>query len=245
MLPSSLVSLLSLALAASAGSGHPHMLDADDVVVLGRDGSSGVMKASTYEALKHAGAITPGPSPAAAPAPSVLRGATSTYNKARRSCKQSSEVQILSNTSFIDWDVAISPVVSAVGSNNTQISIGDGYSISNQLKIRTKAKHRTISIIKETLQLAYDAKWQTSQENTYRYKISGDMYGVIVSQPLVHRLEGALLSGCTDSPDVEPFEINLYTDQSFGQLHWVTGIIRLCVNETYPIPFCNGEGLHQ
>ncbi|KAK1982015.1 hypothetical protein LZ30DRAFT_688738 [Colletotrichum cereale] len=237
----SLVALLGFAAAICAGFAHPRMLDADDVIVLSRDGNPRVMKDAAYEALERAAAVAPAP----APAPLSLRGATSTSGIARRGCEQSSEVQILSNASFLDWDVAISPVVSAIGVNKTQVSIGDGYSISNQLKIKGKAKLGSKDIIRQSLELAYDVKWKTSQENTYRYTMLGHMYGVIISQPRVNRLEGAVLSGCTNNFDVEPFEFNSYTSQSFGQLHWVSGVIRLCVNETYPIPFCNGEGFHR
>ncbi|KAK2053103.1 hypothetical protein LY76DRAFT_668618 [Colletotrichum caudatum] len=250
MVPSFLVPLFGFAAAAAAAavSVHPRMLNVDDVVLLSPDGNSRVMKAADYDALERAAAMAHAP----ASAPLSPRGATtssssstSRITRRRRGCEQSSELQTLSETTFVDWDVPMSPVVQAVGDNKAVVSIAPGYSVSNSLKIRARLRVRLEGIIHRIgRDMAWGTTWTTTEENTYRYTMTGGLYGIIVSQPYVRRVEGVLLSGCTDSPDVDPFEYDSYSNHTYGHLQWVTGVIRLCVNETYPIPFCVGQGFH-
>ncbi|KXH38347.1 hypothetical protein CSIM01_09692 [Colletotrichum simmondsii] len=70
-------------------------------------------------------------------------------------------------------------------------------------------------------------------------------YGLVVSQPNVRRVTGNIFSGCTDSPTVDAFTSDSYSDQSYGNLAWVKGVIRLCNSTTYPVPYCIGQGEHK
>ncbi|KAK2033205.1 hypothetical protein LX32DRAFT_514943, partial [Colletotrichum zoysiae] len=233
------------AAAVSAASVHPRMLSADEVVVLSPDGNSRVMKAADYDALERAAAIAPAPASAPFSPRGVATGSASRRTRRRHGCEQSNELQTLSDTTFVDWDVPMSPVVQAVGDMKAVVSVAPGYSISNSLKIKARVRVRLQGILHRiNREMSWGITWTTTEENTYRYTMPGGLYGIIVSQPSVRRIEGAVLSGCTDSPDVEPFEYNSYTSHSYGHLNWVSGVIRLCVNETYPIPFCVGQGFH-
>ena len=77
------------------------------------------------------------------------------------------------------------------------------------------------------------------------YTVPEGQFGRIVSQPLTRRVQGYVYSGCTDSPSKETFMSDTYTSQSYGNLEWVQGVIRLCNSTTYPIPFCIGDGVHE
>ncbi|KAK1982982.1 hypothetical protein LZ30DRAFT_589401 [Colletotrichum cereale] len=242
MVTSALLSLLGLTAAAAvfASPLQSRILAPDDVVLLNHDGSSQIMKAADYEALETAAAA---PAPVSAPAP--LHNVTSAPAIVRRDCDKSEEVQVMSNETFIDWDVAISPLVSSAGQTMAYVSISEGYKLTDHVRIGGRITLGGPKVIRVSLRKKLDMSWSTTQTNRFRYGLPPNMYGIVVSQPYVRRIQGNLLSGCPDSPASTPFEANTYESQSYGNLAWVKGVIRLCSNETYPIPYCIGEGQHR
>lgn len=76
------------------------------------------------------------------------------------------------------------------------------------------------------------------------FSVPAGQWGVVVSNPYTRRLSGNVVSGCTDSPTTEEFSSDSYTSQSYGDLSWVTGPIRICNSSTYPVPYCVGTGTH-
>ncbi|KAF4989466.1 hypothetical protein FDECE_14706 [Fusarium decemcellulare] len=206
-------------------------LSPDDVIVLAKDGSSQVMKATEFEALE------------AAPPLPLNKKQVASSKKARR-CEKSTEVQVTSDKEFLNWDVAISPVISSTGGKAT-VSVSSGYSISNSVSVGGSYGVSIESILSLSLTVDYTESWSSSQEQSLTFEVPDGQHGVIVSQPYVRRVEGNILSGCTDSPDKEGFVSDSYSSRSYGNLNWVDGLIRLCNSTTYPIPYCNGDGAHK
>ncbi|KAF6816912.1 hypothetical protein CMUS01_12182 [Colletotrichum musicola] len=230
------VAVLGMAAAVAAAPPRPRMLAADDVILLRTDGTSQVMKAADYDALETA---------SAAPVSINSYNHTSTAGVFRRGCAESTEVQVTSEDEFLNWDVAISPVVSSQGNTQATASVSNGYEISNSLSIGHEISIGGDSVIGVSLSLDLDMSWSTSQENSLDFEVPDGKFGVIVSQPYVRRVQGNLLTGCTDSPTKTSFMADTYESQSYGNLAWVKGVIRLCSSDTYPIPFCIGEGQHK
>ncbi|KAK1569442.1 uncharacterized protein LY79DRAFT_571842 [Colletotrichum navitas] len=233
-----LLSLIGFAAAVFAGPLQPRILAADDVVFLNHDGTSQIMKAAEYEALEAAAAAA-GPGPASFPSLNI----TSTPGIVRRHCGQSNEVQVMSDESFVDSDVAMSPIVSSAG-GGAIVSVENGFQLSEHLKFHGEITLGGPKVVRVSLNKKFDKTWTTTQTNTFRYSLPPNMYGVIVSQPYVRRVQGVLLSGCTDNPTRTPFEAKTYESQSYGSLTWVKGVIRMCSSETYPVPYCIGDGHH-
>ncbi|TQN66220.1 hypothetical protein CSHISOI_09280, partial [Colletotrichum shisoi] len=235
MVSSTFLAALGLAAAVLSAPNRPRMLSADDVILLGHDGTPRIMKAAAYEALDTA---------AAAPVSlSSYNTTTTTPALARRDCEKSTEIQVTSDESFLDWDVAISPVASSRGNSAATIGVSAGVELGNSLAIGSEI---TIGIdaVSVSLGVGLDVSWSTSLEASLEYEVPDGLYGVIVSQPYVRRVAGDVLDGCTDFPRRTPFVADAYESQNYGALAWVKGVIRLCSSETYPIPYCIGQGAH-
>ncbi|CAN8101127.1 unnamed protein product [Discula destructiva] len=164
----------------------------------------------------------------------------------RRRCEENTEAQVLSDTTFNNWDVAMSPVVGAQG-GSAPVSVTEGYSLANRLVVTTGGLFKSIakSIMGDAFMANIDKTWTTSQTQTLTFTVPDGQYGLIVSQPFVRRIEGKLLTGCIDSQDSADLMVDLYESTSYGDLSWVNGIIRLCNSTSYPVPYCIGEGFHE
>ncbi|KAF7546558.1 hypothetical protein G7Z17_g8357 [Cylindrodendrum hubeiense] len=223
--------LVSTSTAAPA----PAVLAADDIIVLKTDGSSEVMKLADFQALE---------SKSSAPAGFGVRDLSDT-TLVRRACdSSSSEIQVTSDEEFLNWDIAISPVVSSAGGTGT-VSVASGYTISNAVSVSESA---SLTIVKDllsaSLTVSYTETWTTSQTQTLTFTVPDGQHGVIVSEPYVRRVQGFMLEGCSDNWEKTSFMSDSYSSQSYGDMSWVKGVIRLCSSETYPIPYCVGTGEH-
>lgn len=233
MLLPTVAAVLGLVSTAAAAPS-PNILAADDVIVLKHDGTSEVMKAAEFDRLESRAA-----------APSVFGvDDTEATTLARRGCEESTEIQVLSDETFLNWDVAISPVVSSQGGSGT-VSVSAGYSISNSVSVGISQSLTVVKdLLSQSFSFTYTDTWTTTTTQTQSFAVPDGQYGVIVSQPYVRRVQGNVLSGCTDSPDNSTFSSDTYTSQSYGDLEWVKGVIRLCNSTEYPIPYCIGTGTH-
>ncbi|KAK1973736.1 hypothetical protein LZ30DRAFT_641437 [Colletotrichum cereale] len=223
----------------------PPALAWDDVVVVMSDGTTQVMKAAKYAEIERR-----------APLPAIPKGhSTNLFADAdaapagleRRGCASSAEVQVLTDQVFLGSDVAISPVVSST-SAIADVSIAAGYQISNMVTVTGSMEISLIDIEKimsMSLSLSYSKSWTTTETQTLRFTMQENQYGLVVSQPSVRRITGNLINGCNDNPTVTPFTSDTYENQSYGNLAWVKGVIRLCNSTVYPVPFCLGEGSHE
>ena len=218
----------------------PTLLAHDDVILYDGNGQPQVMKATEFDALQ-ARDLSAAHDKAAMLSTAYPRRS----GKLARGCEESTEVQVLSNTTFLAPDVAISPVISGENLTTASVSVTQGYSISNSLAVGyTEALTLMKDVLQVTLSVTYTETWTTTDSQTLSFNVPHDMFGVIVSQPYVREIKGNVLSGCTDSPTVNSFSSTAYSSQTYKDLSWVRGVMRLCTNESYPIPYCIGEGFH-
>ncbi|CAF3485704.1 unnamed protein product [Fusarium graminearum] len=231
MIPATILALLSIASVSQAAAA-PKILSSDDIIVLKTDGTSQVMKAADLEALE------------TAPAVKNIAGSAK-KDIQRRDCEDSTEIQVLSDKEFVNWDVAMSPVISSLGGSKATVSVTNGYTITNSLKVGASFSIPLIKdILTTSLSIDYTETWSSSQTQSLSFTVPEGHHGIIVSQPYVRRIEGNVIDGCTGDAK-EGFVSDSYESQAYGNLQWVKGIIRLCSSETYPIPYCNGEGEHK
>ncbi|KAF4805737.1 hypothetical protein CGCSCA5_v015089 [Colletotrichum siamense] len=230
--------LLSTAAAVAAvavSQPAPYPLRFDDVVAVNEDGSHRILKTAEYDALL------------ARVAPRTVQmtvPSTDGDGLARRDCGRSTEVQVESDEEFLNWDVAISPILSSHGGTATA-SVAKGYSVGNSVSVSSTANVAFAKVaLSMSLSVNYAQRWTTSDSQTLSFTVPEGQHGLVVSQPLVRRVTGRLLTGCSHRPTSTPFISDTYTDQSFGNLDFVKGVIRLCNSTVYPIPYCNGQGFH-
>lgn len=124
--PFALLSLLGAAQALAP----PKILSPDDVIVPNDDGSYSVMKDYEYGIQKSKREMLNKRSKHSPPAPPTDVVAL------ERRCDDTAEVQVLTDTNFNNWDVAMSPVISNTGSSMATIAVTKGYSISNSVSVR-------------------------------------------------------------------------------------------------------------
>ncbi|KAG8157166.1 hypothetical protein KVR01_012874 [Diaporthe batatas] len=234
--PLALLSLLGAAQAAAT----PKILSFDDVIVPSDDGKSfSVMKTWEYgiqESKREMLNKRAGYAPPSLPAAGALD----------RRCDETTEVQVTSDTSFNNWDVAMSPVIANTGSETALVSVSKGYEIGNSISITESVSYTIIpAVLKMSFSITYTTTWTTTDSETFNFWVPPGQNGLVVSQPLVRRITGNYVTGCTDSPKYEPFTADSYDSQDYNGMSWVRGPILLCNSTEYPVPFCNGQGVHK
>ncbi|KAJ0133684.1 hypothetical protein CTA2_2543, partial [Colletotrichum tanaceti] len=132
---------------------------------------------------------------------------------ARRGCAESTEIQITSDESFLNWDVAISPIASSRGNSAATIGVSAGFELGNSLSVGSEMSIG-IDALSVSLGTDLDVTWSTSTETSLEYEVPDGLHGVIVSQPYVRRVAGAVLAGCTDAPSHTPFVADTYCQET-------------------------------
>lgn len=96
-----------------------------------------------------------------------------------------------------------------------------------------------------SLSVTVSMSWATTDSRTFSYWVPAGQHGLVVSQPLVRRITGNLVTGCVDGPSYEAFTSDSYSSQTYDEMSWVKGPIILCNSTQYPVPYCNGNGVHK
>ncbi|KAF6801190.1 hypothetical protein CSOJ01_11920 [Colletotrichum sojae] len=211
----------------------------DDVVLYGVNGEYKVIKDAEFQNLTDAGTLVYGGDGVKARSlPDTLSSL-----EARDCDGRNVEYEITSQQNFLDWDVQISPVIGAQQAPVT-IAVARGYSVANSISIGETAgiSAEGLSV---SLSIDYTTTWTTSDTTTITYTVPTGQYGVIVSQPYVHRMYGTAYSSCgTGGGTKENWQSTTHSSQTYGGMDWVTGVFRLCAHKSYPVPYCNGKGSH-
>lgn len=163
----------------------------------------------------------------------------------KRRCDESEEVQIISDSELQGDDVIMSPIVANTGSSMAIVAVAEGYSVANAIEIGTSVSAAFYETVTVSLTVYTGFSWTTTETQTFSYYVPPGQYGVIITNPLIRRIVGNSISGCTDSPAIEPFKIDSHTSATYGNLEWVEGAITLCNSSFYPIPYCVGSGQHE
>ncbi|POS69855.1 hypothetical protein DHEL01_v211751 [Diaporthe helianthi] len=245
------LALVGLAAAAPAKQ-EPRMLSHDDVVLPRADGGYDVMKdwqwtdierrmekQARERAEEEKRRVLAGET-----IPAGARIRSEAQPDLERRCDKTTEVQVLTDTQFTNWDVAMSPVIGATGGQAT-VAVSKGYSITNGITVGAGADWTIAKdVFSASLKIDYSHSWTTSDTQTFTYFITPGQYGLVVSNPYTRRLTGNVVTGCTDDPSYDPYTSDSYEDQNYSGMSWVAGPIRLCNSTTYPVPFCVGTGTH-
>ncbi|KAI7780636.1 hypothetical protein LA080_015795 [Diaporthe eres] len=245
-----LLALVGLTAAAPAKQ-EPRMLFHDDVILPRADGGFDVMKDWEWTDVerrleKQMRARAEEEKRRSLAGETIPIGANIGENEIdlNRRCDEINEMQVLTDTEFTNWDVAMSPVIGATGGQAT-VAVTKGYSVSNSITIGGGADWTVQKdLFKVSMNIDYAHSWTTSDSQTFTYFIVPGQYGVVVSNPLTRRVTGNFVQGCTDAPTYEAFTSDSYSDQTYNDMTWVQGPIRLCNSTTYPVPFCTGTGTH-
>lgn len=112
----------------------PVVLDFDDVLLLGDDGNHVVMKKWDYQ-LEEDKREVQRRREAAKVARSPEAANEAKAAKLDKKCEESTEVQVLEDTYFNDWDVAMSPVIGNTGSVIATVAVAKGYSIADAVAV--------------------------------------------------------------------------------------------------------------
>lgn len=116
-------------LGVSQANPAPVILQTDDVLVVRDDGSPAVMKYWEYD-------IQEAKAEVARRKTGIPRFRAPAGKKLTDRCEESTEVQVLSDTHFTNWDVTMSPVIENTGAG-ASVSVTQGYSIQNSITVRT------------------------------------------------------------------------------------------------------------
>jgi len=223
-------------------SSGPTVLNPDDIVVVGADNSVQIMKDYEYDQLVRRAESASIKARASAWDEVAVRDML--HENRPRGCEESEEIQVLTDETFLNWDTAVSPVASAAGGDAT-VTITDGYSLANSVTVSAGASLGPIEkLLTINFHVDYSETWTTTQTQGFLFKVPEGQFGLVVTQANVRRITGNYLSGCTDNWEKTSFSSDSYTSQSYGDLSWVQGIIRLCNSTSYPVPYCIGEGSH-
>lgn len=147
---------------------------------------------------------------------------------------------------FLDWDVAMSPVVDA-HAGEVSIAITDGKMIADSI---TGGGGATLNLIPDFLSLngnVNKGKTTTSSvSGTLTFKVPKGYVGAVVSRPLTHREYGWVWRGRPGFGHAEYWQSDTHEDSTFhigrGTLKWVKGVITVCLGHKYPLPRCHGKG---
>ncbi|KAL0933859.1 uncharacterized protein CTRU02_210658 [Colletotrichum truncatum] len=212
----------------------------DDIVIYGVNGEYKVIKETEFQNLTAAGILTyNGNDQVNTPDLSSV----SKELEARDCDGRNIEYEITNTNDFLDWDVQVSPVIGAQQAP-VLIAIARGYQVADAVSVAETAgiEAEGLSL---SLKIEYQTTWTTTDTTTITYTVPTGQYGVIVSQPWVHRISGTAYSSCgTGEATRENFMVTTHTSQTYGNLNWVKGVFRLCANTNYPVPYCNGQGSH-
>lgn len=161
-----------------------------------------------------------------------------------RDCSRDTAVIVDGTSSFVGWDIQMSPVVLGTG-NGISISVASGYTTSNSVSVSGGAE---VNLIKEKLGaelgINYGHTWTTSQTINIQGVVPNGEAGCLITKPLKTRRTGRTLQGCLGSQkQTGKFTADDSKEASYNGVHWVSGAITICHKKSQlPLSFCNGGG---
>ncbi|KAF7555167.1 hypothetical protein G7Z17_g2400 [Cylindrodendrum hubeiense] len=166
----------------------------------------------------------------------------------RDDCLHTTAVVADSETTFVDWDVQMSPVVIGTGTNGIDVYVSSGYTVTNSITVSASADW---TVIKDKLGLSagidYTRSWSTATVINIKGTVSPGWSGVMITKPIKTRKYGRQLSGCIGSQTEDgTWMADSYEEGSYGGVSWVSGAITvdlvssklnyICVNQINAAP---------
>ncbi|CAI7638527.1 unnamed protein product [Penicillium glandicola] len=163
---------------------------------------------------------------------------------ARQSCDATTAVITDSSSTFVDWDVQMSPVVIGSGTTGMDVSVASGYSIANSISVSAGI---TPTLIKDKLGASagidYSRTWTTQTVVTVKGTVDPGYSGVMITKPIKTRKTGRVLRGCVGSEtEIGTFSADSFADGAYAGVKWVSGAIMMCSKKEFPLSRCTGSG---
>ncbi|KAJ5157308.1 uncharacterized protein N7482_008408 [Penicillium canariense] len=235
MLSSTLFGLVVGSTLASAAS-VPKALSSNDVLYV-RDGQPEVFEKNRLSGVIDS--IGHRPANLSMPEPHFVNG-TGSALEARNGA--ATILLPFDQTEFLDWDMPMTGVVQGPKT----ITLTYGRTIQNAL---TVSDSTTFTLIKNwlstTLGFSATKTWSTTQTESDPFTIDEGKWGVVVINPRTIRNSGYVFQGDVGSEGkLSYYQADGRVSASYAGFSWVEGPVYVCQSKDYPIPYCEGNGLH-
>ncbi|KAF4978922.1 hypothetical protein FZEAL_4808 [Fusarium zealandicum] len=228
-----------------------HVLKHDEVILYGEGRMEVVHESVYHELCKSKGLLMEVPeSPKLYPDPTNNTKPPVSKNSNpldTRDCAHTTSVVTDATTSFVDWDIQMSPVIVGTGEGIT-VTVISGFSVSNGV---TAGGRADLGLVKERLGISvgvdYTRTWTSSVSINIGAKVENGYSGVMITRPFKTRRTGRVMQGCIGSQtEMGTFQADSYTEKEYAGVKWVsvtsTGGITLCAKKEFPLTRCNGGG---
>lgn len=145
----------------------------------------------------------------------------------REECGYTNAVVADSTSTFVDWDLQMSPVVIGTGTNGIDVYVSSGYSVSNAITVSGSADW---TVIKDKLGLSlgidYTRTWTTQTVINIKGTVPNGASGVMITKPIKTRRYGRALRGCLGAQtETGTWMADSYNEGSYSGVKWVSGAI--------------------
>ncbi|TDZ20368.1 hypothetical protein Cob_v006373 [Colletotrichum orbiculare MAFF 240422] len=162
----------------------------------------------------------------------------------RRDCGTSYSMTTDKTFDFIDWDVQMSPVVTA-DITSMDINVMRGYTVTNSVQVSAGLDVTWIKDkLKNTLGINYSRQWATQTTINIKGTVSPGYSGCMITKPFKTRRTGRAFSGCPGSiKQTGTWQADSYKEGSYDGISWVSGSIMICQKKgSIPLSRCEGSG---
>ncbi|KAJ3954346.1 hypothetical protein N0V92_009162 [Colletotrichum tropicale] len=160
------------------------------------------------------------------------------------SCDATTSVVTDSTVTFIDWDVQMSPVVTA-DLTGMDIFVMKGYTVTNTVAVGADID---IKWIKDKLGTNFGVNfarsWSTQTTVNIKGTVSPGYSGCMITKPFKTRRSGRVFTGCPGSlVEKGTWMADAYKEGGYEGVSWVSGTITICQkNGSIPLSRCEGDG---
>ena len=216
----------------------------DHVVLTGEGGRYQIMKRSEFE--KHFADEL-----AASRRPAHLEPGFITYtgeelaNATRSHVSKRDEITVIipgEKQRFVGWDYQVSEIVQ--GGLETKVYVAEGYQVSNSVAVEVGAE---LTIVENFLKtsMSITETWTTTNSltTTFYTDVPEGKWGAWVFQAMTNRQYGSTWTGNLGSQgSVSTWMADSLEPKSYGVMSWVNGYFSPCIQDSFPMKRCHGEG---
>ncbi|KAK7402654.1 hypothetical protein QQX98_011601 [Neonectria punicea] len=220
-----------------------HILQPDEVILYGEGRMEVVHKNVYHDLIESEGCSFDVPE-----VDKEFLGRTPPPNNAtadkRDECELTNAVVSDRSSTFVDWDLQMSPVVIGTGTNGIDVYVSSGYSVSNGITVSGGADW---TVVKDKLGLSlgidYTRTWTTQTVINIKGTVPNGASGVMITKPIKTRRYGRALRGCLGAQkETGTWMADSYDEGSYSGVKWVSGAITMCTKNEFPLSRCTGSG---
>ncbi|KAF9878884.1 hypothetical protein CkaCkLH20_03784 [Colletotrichum karsti] len=161
-----------------------------------------------------------------------------------RGCETTYSIVADKTFDFIDWDVQMSPVVTA-GITSMDINVMKGYTVTNSVQVSAGLDITWIKDkLKNTVGINYSRQWATQTTVNIKGTVSPGYSGCMITKPYKTRRTGRAFTGCPGSiKETGTWQADSFKEGSYDGISWVSGSITICQKQgSIPLSRCSGSG---